>query len=208
MEPALSTMFAIKRTLNSSVNMAAGLMLICLMTACSVASSPAAYEGPPSDAIEHGSGQTPIDPDRLVVNPDNYPKFHVAQSLSPPIIQYDLFHLKFTIEMTTISPSDTWRVTHVFAGRYLIESDEYNERECRFVAKKKSESQINIFGSCLRQHDYAVFVTPNGEISGGWQLLPGPQLGGSNRYTYLSYAPEKNAGWPTGVVFRSSSVQN
>ena len=191
--------------------MIASLMLVCSLTACGVASSPAAYEGPPAGAIKAGSGPTPIDPDTLQVNSSKYPLFHVLQQLSPPEIRYLLFGYPVTVEMIPINPSDTWRVTHVFAGRYLIESDEYNERECRFLAKnypKKNDANVNIFGSCKRQHDYAIFVSPNGEISGGWQLLPGPQLGGSNRYTYLSYAPDKNAGWPVGVVFHVSDAQN
>lgn len=186
----------------------ASLMLVCSLTACGVASSPAAYEGPPSNALTQGSGSTPINPDTLRVNSNEYPQFHLVQQLSPPEIKYMLFGYEVTVEMVPIDPSDTWRVTHVFAGRYLIESDEYNERECRLMAKKHQDGYVNPWGKCLRQHDYAVFIAPNGEVSGGWQLLPGPQLGGSNRYTYLSYAPEKNAGWPTGEVFRSSSVQN
>lgn len=208
---ALSTMFATKKNLNTFANMAAGVMLACLMVACSIASSPAAYEGPPSNALTQGSGSTPINPDTLRVNSSEYPLFHVLQQLSTPEVRYLLFGYPVTVEMIPINPSDTWRVTHVFAGRYLIESDEYNERECRFLAKnypKKNDANVNIFGSCKRQHDYAIFVSPNGEISGGWQLLPGPQLGGSNRYTYLSYAPDKNAGWPVGVVFHVSDAQN
>jgi len=166
-----------------------------------MASSPAAYEGPPNDAIEYGSGRAPIDPDKLLVNSDKYPRFHLAQTLSPPAIDYLLFGHPVEVEMVPIYPSDTWRVTHIFANRYLIESDNYNERECRLMAKKHDDGYVNPFGNCLRQHDYAVFITTSGEVSGGWQLLPGPQLGGSNRYTYLSYAPGKNTGWPTGAIF-------
>lgn len=172
-----------------------------MLSACSMASSPAAYEGPPNDAIEYGSGRAPIDPDKLLVNSDKYPRFHLAQTLSPPAIDYLLFGHPVEVEMVPIYPSDTWRVTHIFANRYLIESDNYNERECRLMAKKHDDGYVNPFGNCLRQHDYAVFITTSGEVSGGWQLLPGPQLGGSNRYTYLSYAPGKNTGWPTGAIF-------
>lgn len=188
----------------TSAKISLGLILICLLSACGMASSPAAYEGPPSNAIEHGSGSSPIDPDDLAVSSEKFPQFHVLQQLSPPEIKYLLFGYEVMVEMIPISPSDTWRVTHVFADRYLIESDEYNERECRFLAKnypRANDAYVNIFGSCLRQHNYAIFVTPSGEISGGWQLLPGPQLVLSARYTYLSYAPEKNAGWPMGAVF-------
>jgi hypothetical protein len=205
---ALSTEFAIKKTPNTIVEMAAGFMLVCLISACSVASSPAAYEGPPAGAVKDGSGTTPIDPDALLINSNEYPRFHVLQLLSPPEIKYVLFGYAVIVEMVPIYPSDVWRVTHVFVGRYLIESDEYNERECRLMAKKHQDGYVNPWGKCLRQHDYAIFVTPSGEVSGGWQLLPGPQLGGSNRYTYLSYAPDKNAGWPTGPVFRASNTQD
>ena len=120
----------------------------------------------------------------------------------PPDIKYKLFNYDVTVEMVPIDPTDTWHVTHIFAGRYLIQSDEYNERECRLMAKKRQDGFVNIFGACKRDHDYAIYVTPTGEMSGGWQLLPGPRLGGSERYTRLSYAPAQDAGWPMGTVFQ------
>lgn len=199
---------SIKKPFNVIAQSTLAVMLSCSLTACGVASSPAAYEGAPADAISHGSGSTPIDPDDLTVDSNKYPLFHISQQVSPPEIRYLLFGYPVTVEMTQIYPSDTWHVTHVFAGKYLIESDEYNERECRFLAKnypEKNDANVNIFGTCKRQHDYAIFVISNGEISGGWQLLPGSQLGGSNRYTYLSYAPEKNSGWPPGPIFSATT---
>ena len=200
--------FVIKQTLEKSGAPMIWIVMSCLLNACGMASSPAAYEGPPSNAITRGSGSSPVDPDTLQVNSSVYPQFHVLQLLSPPEIKYVLFGHDVTVEMVPINPSDTWHVTHLFANRYLIESDEYNDRECRLMAKKHQDGYINPWGKCLRQHDYTIFVTLSGEVSGGWQLLPGPQLGGSNRYTYLSYAPEKNAGWPVGTVFHISNAQN
>lgn len=194
----------IKKASSISVKIFISLLFICLLSACSMASSPAAYEKPPSNAVRYGSGSTPIDPDTLTVHSSKYPLFHILQQLSPPEIRYLLFGYPVTVEMVQIYPSDTWRVTHVFAGRYLIESDDYNDRECRLMAKNHQDGYVNPWGKCLRQHDYAIYITPKGEISGGWQLLPGPQLWGSSRYTYLSYAPEKDAGWPTGAIFSTS----
>lgn len=192
----------IRRIAGILVGVTTGVLLLFLMTACGVASSRAAYESPTKDQVMFGSGATPIDPDTLQVDSSAYPKFHVLQQLLPPEIRYKLFTYDITVEMVPIDSSDTWYVTHIFAGRYLIQSDEYNERECRFLANRHQGGYVNPFGTCKRDYDYAIYVTPSGEITGGWQLLPGSRMGGTERYTRLSYAPTQDAGWPMGSVFR------
>lgn len=179
------------------------------LSACGVSSSAAIYRNPPPGVVQYGSGKVPVDPDDYAVNPGKYPAYRAKQDFDSPSAKNCWANFVGSkrgcslLPQTKILRSDVWHVTHVVDGRYLIESDAYNERECRFLSKRGYHAGfINIFGSCLREYNFAIYVSAEGDVSGGWELLPGPTKGGSARYTYLSYAPRKNEGWPSGQVFK------
>lgn len=178
------------------------------MAGCGLSSSAAIYRKPPPGVVQYGTGKVPVDPDDYAVSPEKYPVYKAQQDFDPPSAQSCWANFVGSnrgcslLPQTKILASDVWHVTHVVDDRYLIESDAYNERECRLLNKKGySAGSVNIFGSCLRDYNFAIYISADGDVSGGWELLPGPQKILSARYTYLSYAPSKNKGWPSGQVF-------
>lgn len=175
----------------------AGLSTMSILTGC-VYSSAAIYREPPPGVVKYGSGRLPADPDDYAVNPSNYPAYQAGQAFLPPAPPDCTANWKDSDRSCTsmprakILPTDVWHVTHVFNGRYMIESNDFYKRE---------EKLLEEDGYLSNQYSFAIYIFPNGEVSGGWQILPGFTKGGPARYTYLSYAPRKNEGWPSGKVF-------
>lgn len=166
--------------------------------ACGVPSSAAIYRKPPPGAVKFGSGNVPVDPDDYAVPSDHYPVYRATQKFLPPAPPDCTVNWKnsnngcSSMPRTKILTTDVWKVTHVFGGRYLVESSSYSQREERLLEKS---------GYLSNQYDFAIYILPNGVVAGGWQILPGSSKVFSARYTYLSYAPVKNKGWPPGQVF-------
>jgi hypothetical protein len=159
------------------------------------------YTAPPYQIEKYGTGQQPVKPDVFLVKSKDYVSYRVARRLSPP------FYGKQVTETVDIHESDVWKVTHKVEDRFIIQSDEYNERQCRFLDKRYQGVRggfVNLLGICLRDYGYGIYITPKGEIDGGWELLP-HRLGGANRYMYMFWHPAKNEGWPKGVIFISES---
>jgi len=148
--------------------------------------------------------ERPVYVDKFKVNSKDYPAFRLAgNSLVPPVSKLCTFGGCIDIRQTKIEKEDVWHVTHIVNGRYLIQSKEYNERQCRYRAKKGSGYwSVNIFNMCLRSYDFAIYITPEGEVSGGWELLPGHRKGGAERKVFFNMNPSKNTGWPDGAVFQ------
>ena len=158
------------------------------------------YTAPPVQAESLGTGVSPVKPDVFRVESDEYPRFAVSQRIKPPT--YD----RRNTEAIEIEESDVWKVSHKVGARYIIQSKSYNERQCYFVDQKYKKlrgGSVNIFGKCLSDYEYGIYISGQGEIDGGWELLPSDKILWSNRYMYMSWRPEKNYGWPEGRVFRA-----
>ncbi len=157
------------------------------------------YKKPPDAALTDGTGAEPVKPDKFEVRPEQYPFFNVAAELKPPL-PFPGSHT----EMVEILKEDKWQVTHVIGSRYIIQSKEYNERQCRYLDRLGvgSAGFVNLFGTCLRDYDYGIYITPDGKINGGWELLPSDEIMAGNRYMYMSWEASKNQGWPVDAVFQ------
>src|ERR1700733_5473027 len=107
--------------------------------------------------------------------------------------------------MTDILSTDVWMVTHVFKGLYMIESKEYQERECRL----KIDGGPTLFSdTCHSRHLFAIYTDPAGKLVGGWQLLPGPDKLFSERDVYLDPSPDKTRQWPADFGFSAQPSGN
>ncbi|HET7587679.1 MAG TPA: hypothetical protein VFL45_06315 [Gammaproteobacteria bacterium] len=177
------------------------------LSACGVSSSAAIYRNPPPGVVQYGSGKVPVDPDDYAVNPGKYPVYRAKQDFDPPSPRDCWANFVgskrgcSSLPQTKVLASDVWHVTHMIDDRYLIESDTYNNRECQALATKYAVGLERVFGSYSCQYNFAIYIRSDGTVSGGWELLPSSQKVLSARYTYLSYAPRKNEGWPSGQVF-------
>ena len=146
----------------------------------------------------------PVYVDKFKVNSKDYPAFRLAGDLLvPPVSKLCTFGGCIDIRQIKIEKEDVWHVTHIVTGRYLIQSYSYNERQCRYLDKKGyGDWFVNILNMCLRSYDFAIYITPDGEVSGGWELLPGHRKGGAERKVFFNMNPSKNTGWPDGEVFQ------
>ena len=180
-----------------SVSCAAFLLLTLSIAGCGAASSSAVYQEPPPGSVQYGTGASPVDPDDYEVSPADYPSFHVRTDIDPPDSTRCWFRCS-KLTQVRILPTDIWHVTHVVAGKWLIESSAYQDRQEAYV-----RSHYHI-GS--NKYNYAIYVDGNGVIDGGWQLLPGSNKLFSERYMYFTFDPKNNAGWSKGTVFEK--VQN
>lgn len=163
------------------------------------------YMDPPKGSVASGSGPEPVNPDHYIVSANNYPTYQVKNELGPPKAEACMLGGCIKIRHTKILPSDMWYVTHKVENRYVIQSESYNERQCRYLDRNNSYGGwVNLFGKCLRPHDFAIYISPDGVVSGGWELLPGPLKVGKERYMYLNYSNEKNKGWSKGVIFQQT----
>ena len=162
--------------------------------------SPADYMVPPREAVEYGTGTEPIYTDKLKIDVDAYPNYRASREFTPPdSLRYYLGGSRY-IPHTPILPSDLWRVTHVFHEYYIIQSDTYNDRQCRYLhAKGDNTGYVNPFNNCLRDTDWGIFIQPDGAVAGSWALLPGPKLGGANRKIFLYRNPRQDPEWPSGL---------
>jgi hypothetical protein len=159
---------------------------------------------PPRGAVESGTGPHPIDPDDFEVNPKKYSVYRVAQQFTPPDASLCDLGGCVDTKMAPILPSDTWRITHLVKTHYLIESDEYNDRQCHYLNdhhQNPAGGGVNIFGHCLQAYEYAIYVTLDGKTDGGWQILPGSQKIFSARETFLGPDDANAALWPTDFNF-------
>jgi hypothetical protein len=167
---------------------------------------------PPPGALTYGSGPVPVNPDKFAVDSKKYPTYKANGTIKPPATQYCWPEGCAPIEMTNILPTDVWVVTHVFKGLYMIESDEYQNRQCRFkLVSAGMGAKQNVDGggmtsfskTCTSAHLFAIYVDTTGKISGGWELLPGPNILFAERDTYLSPTPGKASQWPVDFSFRA-----
>jgi hypothetical protein len=168
------------------------------------ATSMSDHLGPPPSAT--GEAATPIDPETTKVDSQVFPKFRVAQAVTPPrwTSPYDK-NFKSRYPMVDILPSDEWVVRHRVGNSFLIVSPTYDERQCKSLLARGPGA--GCFKSSLgdRYHSdylYGIFITPDGRIAGGWKLLKNPErvVLSSERRTHLSPSPWGNEGWD-GIVF-------
>ena len=166
------------------------------------------YQKAPDVALTYGTGAEPVKPDKFEVESERFPVFKALSALNPPpripTLQNDM-HGQMVNHMEAIASSDNWRVTHVIGHRYIIQSKEYSERQCRYLNQLGigSGGFVNLFGTCLRHYDYGIYITQDGKVDGGWELLPSDRIMAGNRYMYMSWESSKNQGWPVDIVFKA-----
>lgn len=193
------------------------VIMLIVLTGCA---SEAAYMQPPPGAVLYGSGPVPLNPDQFKVDPDKYPAYVAIEKLKPPTTQMCWPGGCLTLEMAEILPTDVWKVTHVFRGKYMIESTQFENKQCNLnLGPSILGTRQNPAGggttwlsrTCQRAYDYVIYITPDGQVAGGWELLPGPGKILEARNTYLSPSPEKTALWPRNFSFvkeiNNSNVQ-
>jgi hypothetical protein len=165
------------------------------------------YQTAPDVALSYGTGAEPVIPKKFEVESEHFPIFKVLSALNPPpkisSLKNDM-HAQMVNHMQAISSSDKWQVTHVIGHRYIIQSKDYNERQCRYLNQLGigSGGFVNTIGICLRDYDYGIYITQDGKVDGGWELLPSDRIMAVNRYMYMSWEPSKNQGWPVDIVFK------
>ncbi len=170
--------------------------LVAMVGACA---SPADYMKPPREAVEYGSGE-PIYTDQLKVDSDRYPAYRASRVFVPPnSLQYYLGGSRY-LPQTELRPTDIWHVTHVFHEYYIIQSETYNDRQCRLLdSRRDSTGYVDPFNRCLRRIDWGVFIRPDGTVAGSWALLPGPRLTFSTRKVFLYRNPRQDPAWPRNL---------
>ncbi|HET7177002.1 MAG TPA: hypothetical protein VFK21_13480 [Gammaproteobacteria bacterium] len=165
---------------------------------------------PAVDTSGAGTTMVRINPDNLQVDPAGYPEFHAVHNLSPnrEMSCVGSNYICDAPDMIPIETTDTWVVTHIFEGKYLIESKGYTQREYSFLCGKKEYKDS--LGTCLAtQYNYGIYIDPDGKIDGGWQLLPAPNIVlASDRVSYMDANPAKNAGWPGNFYFIPSNKKD
>ena len=159
------------------------------------------YTNPPEGAIKYGSGARAVKPIIYAVESRKFPKFKVRKQFTPPRNLTVGFDSHF--EMMDLYESDIWNVTHNVNGHYIIQSEEYRDRQCRYLETKGRHGSaggfIPLFSNKCLSERFGIYITLDGYIDGGWQRLPSKQHP-SNR-EYLNPDPKKNEGWPTGIIF-------
>ena len=102
--------------------------------------------------------------------------------------------------MAPMLKSDAWRVTHIYDNKYIVESDEYNARECKLLSDTHHYGYSEgWFGGCTQKLNFGIDLEVSGEVSNGWQLLPGSPLLFSERYMHLGGKGSDK--WPDGFRF-------
>lgn len=161
------------------------------------------YSSPPPGATEYGSGPRPVYPDTFKVSSDSYPRFRAREDFLPPRPEYCYLDSCTHLPITSINRSDQWKVKYVFKGLYIIQSDEYNKRQCFYLEQRGSSYAGSMLGYCAMNIDFDIYITTDGVVSGGWELLAGGFAGPEAR-TYFNPSPKKNEGWPVGKLFLSN----
>ena len=110
-----------------------------------------------------------INPDKLLVE-KNESKFNYSFTdlFLPPLPLWNKG--KNSVDsLAIIHLEDEWYVSHKYRKYYIIQSDDYNLRQCK---KEQFGDFINVFGKCKRRNDYGFWILDNNVI--GWANLPGP----------------------------------
>ena len=156
------------------------------------------------ETVPPGSSGKAVNPDQFRVDSDDYPDFRVPARTVPPDAETYWIAGAERLSMTPILPSDRWKTTHVYRGFLIVQSEEYNERQCRYldeIDQNPAGGGVNVFGVCLQAFEYGIYLNDNGEIVGGWEVLPGKQKVLGARKIYLAPSDGKASDWPEALRF-------
>lgn len=163
----------------ASIGMCYSLLVACMGSAH--------YQAAPRGAIEHGTGPAPVHSDKYKVESNRFPKYVARQDFVPPAPAYCGLAGCVERPRVQVTKNHIWEVTHVVAGRYIIQSKTYNE-----VMSKRARGYIPL--------DFGIYITPAGAIDGGWELFKSRAVG-AEKQKYFSPDPRNNAEWPRGAAF-------
>lgn len=173
------------------------ILLSVVMGACS---SPTDYYRVRPD----GSDNVAANPDKFKVDSAKYNMYHANKEIQPPKAEIYGLGGKGYVPMTSIVPSDVWMVTHLYKGRYILQSESYNDRQCRYLDKIRRNPAgggVNLLGKCLQAYEYGIYINKSGVIDGGWEVLPGSQKIMSARKMYLAPNMGKTSMWKDKKIF-------
>jgi len=122
------------------------------------------YVGPSDGAYKHGSGPTPVNPGEYQVDGDLFPEYRVTTTRQPPpFALMDKGVLRIFREPTNpILPTDSWKVRYRFKNFLLVNSIEFDRRECR----DHSTIPLKKDGTC--NYDWCLYISEGGSVTGGW----------------------------------------
>jgi len=146
------------------------------------------------------SAQALMHPDEIRVDPAKFPKFKVTAVATPPRWTFVKDPTKKSrFPMVDILPSDEWRVTHQIGEILLIGSETYNQRQCEALAAIAPNGAAGGFkspvtGKCTPDYLYLIYVSPEGQISGGWKLIRNIGFR-TDQMTTFSPTTQGNEGW-------------
>jgi len=132
------------------------------------------YVGVPEAALKYGSGPEPVESSAYRVSADDFPRYRVASTLFPPksavIVRGELHPLDRPF--APILPTDIWEVRYKFKEYLLVNSLEFDRRDCREGIRHGAPPTINANGTCT--FDWCLYISISGEVTGGWDhCVPG-----------------------------------
>lgn len=104
-------------------------MVVFCLTGCY---GMAHYETPPPQVGEFGTGRQPAKPDVFEVKSKDFPSYSVTENIKPPGLTLRSYRNP-AVKFTDFEKTDIWKVTHKIGERFIIQSEEFNERQCRFL---------------------------------------------------------------------------
>lgn len=147
------------------------------------------------------------DPDKYLVDSAEYPTYRAKQRFDPPKKKIGAVESEFA--MVVIEPADIWKVTHLVDKMYLIYSEAYNDRQCRYLASIAPSGYAGGFisrwggSTCQASNLYHIAISPDGTVRGGWKQLYNPKrfLLPRDRYINMQIDPSQVADWGPQPLF-------
>ena len=172
-----------------------GMVVLVAVAGCL---SSAHYMVPPEGSIENGSGSVPVNPNRFSVSSEAYSSYRIQAKFVPPKPEICTFGGCYKSAIIAIKPTDIWKVTHKIGERLLIQSDEYMERVCRRTERThniyNNRSYLQKGAKCVIDRKYAVYITQDGLIDGGWEVFFPNKVSFENRM-YFSPTSRETKEW-------------
>ncbi|MEO8132824.1 MAG: hypothetical protein ABI831_02435 [Betaproteobacteria bacterium] len=142
--------------------------------------------GQPDGALKYGSGPVPVNPDMYRVRVEDYPIYQVNSIRKPPTHSFmDNGILRtFDAPVGPILPGDHWVVRYKFRDYLMVNSLEFDQRQCDDMKKRGWGVRPRADGSC--NYDWCLYIATSGTVTGGWDTCT---LGGNK----IVFKPDPDA---------------
>lgn len=133
--------------------------------------------GLPDAALKFGSGVKPVDPAIYSAKSSQFPIYRVASIRRPPTSALLVGGIlrEFHLPDDVIFPDDTWEVRYKFNDFLMVNSLEFDRRQCQRV-KRPSNLPSMADGRC--GYDWCIYISTRGYVTGGWDNCPMPEAKG------------------------------